>query len=495
MKAAAIIGAGIGGLATAIHLIARGYRVDVYEKEDSPGGKLGEKWMGEYRFDLGPSLFTQPERVEELFRILGEEPSNYFTYNRLDTICRYFWADGSSLDVPSDPVEFAREGGQLMPSGEKILSEYLASARALYEAAGPVFLDQPFPSMKAMTSPGGIRIGKNPMILDPLVSMHHRNSKFFTDPRLVQLFDRYATYNGSNPYKAPATLRLIAHLEHNMGAFFPAHGMYSITQAVRSLAERHGARFHFGSRVEKILRHPGGRRVRGVRVNGEELEYPLVVSDVDVHTLYRTGITDAAPPLIGRRQELSTSALIFYWGIRTTFPGLELHNILFSSEYREEFRHLFDLKMIGPDPTVYIFISSKQVPEDAPAGSENWFVMVNAPENIGQDWDTLVAQTRQVILKKIQTMLGISLEGQIVCEHVEDPRTIESRTGSWHGALYGNSSNSRMSAFSRHPNHRSKIKGLYFTGGSVHPGGGIPLCLASAAIVAGLIDENEKHES
>jgi phytoene dehydrogenase-like protein len=260
--------------------------------------------------------------------------------------------------------------------------------------------------------------------------------------------------------------------------------MYSIVSELTNLALRHGVRFHFGTPVERINRYSPSGAVTGIRIAGKDLKYNAVVSDVDINALYNRGMVDMAKPLPGRKQDLSNSALIFYWGVAGNYPELDLHNILFSSDYREEFKCLFRKKTLPDDPTVYIFISSRVVPGDAMPGHENWFVMIHAPENTGQDWDTLIRKSRHTILDKIQNLTRNNIRQQIVFEHIEDPRSIEVRTGSYNGALYGNSSNSRMSAFIRHPNQRRAVPGLWFTGGSVHPGGGIPLCLASAKIVA-----------
>jgi phytoene desaturase len=494
-RKAAVIGAGIGGLATAIRLRAMGYLVDVFEKEPLPGGKLMELRRDGFRFDLGPSLFTQPERVEELFTLMGEQAADHFRYRRLKNICRYYWPDGTRLDVPADPDEFAYEVRRILHIDPGTTTEYLEKARNLYETAAPLFLDRPFPTWEGMTSEAGQKIGRSPWILDPFISLHKRNQKTFGDPRLVQLFDRYATYNGSDPYKAPATLKMIAHLENNLGAFFPERGMYSIAREITNLGLRNGIRYHLGSAVTRINRYGEDGRVSGIRVNGRDLRFDEVVSDVDIHTLYRRGMVDFSPPLIGRKQQRSTSALIFYWGVSGSYPELDLHNILFSSDYREEFRSLFQKKTLPDDPTIYIFNSSRVCPEDALPGHENWFVMINTPENCGQDWNSLIREARSRILDRIQKLTRNNIAQRIVFEHIEDPRTIESRTGSWAGSLYGNSSNSRMSAFSRHPNMRKVAPGLWFTGGSVHPGGGIPLCLASAKIVAQQIETKNTYEN
>jgi len=487
----AIIGAGIGGLATAIRLVAKGFVVDVFEKESQPGGKLMEIRKDGFRFDLGPSLFTQPERVEELFTLMGERTSDHFRYRRLTNICRYFWPDGTRLNADADPDEFAYEVRRVLHIEPHKTSQYLNQAQRLYDLAAPLLLNRPFPTVEALMSPAGQKIGRNPWILDPFVTLHHRNQKTFTDPRLVQLFDRYATCNGSDPYKAPATLKMIAHLEHNLGAFFPDNGMYSIVRELTNLALRHGVRFHFGTPVERINRYSASGAVTGIRIGAKDLKFDAVVSDVDIHTLYNRGMVDMAKPLLGRNQALSTSALIFYWGVAGSYPELDLYNILFSSDYREEFKCIFRKKTLPDDPTVYIFISSRVVPGDAMPGHENWFVMINTPENTGQDWDTLIRKSRHTILDKIQNLTRNNIRQQIVFEHIEDPRSIEVRTGSYNGALYGNSSNSRMSAFIRHPNQRRAAPGLWFTGGSVHPGGGIPFCLASAKIVADNLEDQK----
>jgi len=491
MRKIAVIGAGIGGIAAAIRMRRRNFEIDVYDHQPGPGGKLAEFRRKGFRFDMGPSLFTQPERVMELFEMAGEDPGEHLPYHRLDLVCRYYYPDGTMLDVPSDPVEFAGKASEVFAVEPGDITGYLEKASKLYATAGPVFLDRPFPAIDALMSEEGKAIGKKPWILDPFVSLHRRNRASFGDHRLVQMFDRFATYNGSNPYKAPATLKMIAHLEHNLGAFFPQKGMYAITDELFKLAVRQGVKFHFGKRVDEIVEDDAGSKVSGIKINGEFLSCDKIISDVDVNTLYRGLLKSRKIPFLAGRQQLSSSAMIFYWGVRGEYPKLDIHNILFSGSYKEEFDHLFRKKKIFADPTVYIFISSKIVPGDAPEGCENWFVMINVPENTGQDWDKYIAEMREVLIAKIRMITGIDISGKILTEHVEDPRTIESRTGSYHGSLYGNSSNSRTSAFSRHANYRGSIKNLYFVGGSVHPGGGIPLCLASAGIVEKIIAKDD----
>ena len=188
-------------------------------------------------------------------------------------------------------------------------------------------------------------------------------------------------------------------------------------------------------------------------------------------------------------EERSSSALIFYWGMKGVFTELDIHNIFFSHDYQDEFEHLFEQKDLYSDPTIYVYISSKHNPTDAPENCENWFVMINAPADAGQNWGELITRSRQRILEKLEQMMGKNLSDCIIREQIVSPLDIFKQTGSVNGSLYGSSSNSRFASFNRHANFRSDISGLYFVGGSVHPGGGIPLCLSSANIVAGLVKE------
>jgi phytoene dehydrogenase-like protein len=202
---------------------------------------------------------------------------------------------------------------------------------------------------------------------------------------------------------------------------------------------------------------------------------------------YKNLLPDVKPPVKTLQQPRSSSALIFYWGIQKIFSELHMHNIFFSNDYAEEFRFIFEEKLIYFDPTIYINITSLEEKGDAPEGCQNWFVMINVPNNIGQDWELLIAEARINILKKLSKRLGQDIKELIMCEEILDPRSIESKTSSWQGSLYGSSSNNRNAAFLRHANKHQHIQNLYFCGGSAHPGGGIPLCLQSARIVSDLV--------
>lgn len=486
-KKIAIIGAGISGLASAVRLANAGFKVDVYEKALHAGGKMNEINTQGYRFDTGPSLFTLPELLTELYTLCNTPAKERIEILKPEISCRYFYPDKTILDGWQDPDKFAREVEDKTNEPATHVREFLAQSEKLYQLTAPLFIFKPLTEPQTLLSWAALKVVKNWRILSPFENMYTRNKKWFDSGKVQQLFNRFATYNGSDPYRAPATLNVIPHLEHNMGAYLPKGGIYQIAKSLQKLAKSQGAVFHFNTPIDKVVTLKN--KVTGIEVKGKNIAYDFVISDVDVFTFYSKLLKQVKLPSTYKKQELSSSAIIFYWGIKKTFPQLDLHNILFSEDYKGEFASIFDAKEIFHDPTVYIYVSSKLNETDAPTGCENWFVMINAPHNIGQQWDKLKEQARKYILQKIKKVLEVDVEDLIDFEQHLDPVLIESKTDSFRGALYGPSSNSKMAAFLRHPNFTRRIKNLYFTGGSVHPGGGIPLCMSSAKIVAQKIIE------
>lgn len=484
-KKAIVIGAGIAGIATAIRLQIKGYAVEVYEANSYPGGKLTQFKQGAYRFDAGPSLFTMPQYVDDLFRLAGKNPQEYFQYKRKNESTRYFWDDGTQLIAHADPRLFAKETEKVLGVPAALVLKKLESSREMYELAGRTFLEKPLNRMRTWLQKDVAKAMLKLHTLSLFSSMHQANKSLLRNPKMVQLFDRYATYNGSDPYRAPGILNIIPHLEHGIGTFHPVKGMHQITESLVQLAEELGVKFHYNQKVKRIVVENG--QASGIVVADRTIAAELVISNMDVTPTYRHLLKDQPAPERTLRQERSSSALIFYWGIRHSFPQLGLHNIFFSKDYRKEFQDIFNGIVPADDPTVYINITSKDVAEDAPDGSENWFVMVNVPENKGQtDWQQLIPAYRDAIIRKLNPLLKLDVASLIENESTLSPLDIELKTSSLGGSLYGTSSNNRYAAFLRHTNDSSRIRNLYFCGGSVHPGGGIPLCLLSAKIVSEL---------
>lgn len=478
----AIIGAGVAGLACAARLAANGHTVTVLEANSEPGGKITELRVGGYRFDAGPSLLTLPSELDDVFRAAGREPRAYYDYERLRTCCHYFFPDGVRLHAHADPERFAEEVESVLGEPKRLVLDYLDHARSLYEATAPVFIEASLHRAATYASLAAVKALVKLPRAGVWSSMHRINRSWFRDPRLIQLFDRYATYNGSDPYRAPGVLTQIPHLEHNLGAYFPRGGMVTIPRALARLGADLGVQFLFDTPVRR-LEHQAGR-VNAVRSDRETIRADAVVCAGDVVHAYQKLLPDLTPPTGVCDQERSSSAVVFYWGVQGSFSELDVHNIFFSEDYGKEFADIFERRTAPTDPTIYVHVSSKVEEHDAPPGKENWFVMVNVAANDGQDWPLLVARLRQRIIERLSKTLGVTLAKLIQTELMLDPCSLEKRTASFMGALYGASSNHWRSAFLRHPQVSRNIDGLYFCGGTVHPGGGIPLCLASAKIVA-----------
>jgi diapolycopene oxygenase len=490
MKTVHIIGAGVAGLACAIRLANKGYQVTVFESNNYPGGKLSSFSSAAFRFDAGPSLFTMPHFVDDLFELSGEDPRAYFSYKKKNIACHYFWEDGVRFTAYGNREAYLQEVETVFEGHSNAVKTYLDKAKKKYDLLAGLFLERSLHQWQTYFNKATLKAITQLHQYELATNLNAVNTRRLKEPHLVQMFNRYATYNGSNPYKTPGLMTLVQHLESHYGTFIPEGGMVQITNALFQLAEKIGVHFKFNTKVSEI--RVVQKKAKGVMANGTFYPADAVISNMDVTPTYKHLLPQEKPPMKLKHQQPSSSAVIFYWGMNESFPELDLHNILFSKDYKKEFDAIFKSQSLYDDPTVYINITSKEVPEDAPKGSENWFVMVNAPYDNGQNWKELTQRLRQHTLAKIARVLGRNVESHIVTEVVRTPLDIEELTQSYKGALYGSSSNRRVDAFLRHPNFSKNIEGLYFCGGSVHPGGGIPLCLLSAKITASLFADRTK---
>jgi phytoene desaturase len=498
----AVVGAGLGGLSAAIRLAVAGYPVEVYEKQSGPGGKAFSEQLGGYRFDTGPSLFTLKPVFDHLFRVAGRRLEDYISLTPLPAICNYFWRDGTRTTAYQDREAMKAEFFRVFREPPEHIDRYLDYSQRIHRITSHLFLERSLHEWSTYRSRGFWSSLVQLPGIDAMRSMDRANGSFFTSPYLRQFFDRYATYNGSDPYQTPATLNIIPHVEYGLGAWAVEGGIHAVPRALERLARELGVRFHYGVPVDRIMTNREGaapRRsthrsaVTGLMVAGEHVPAEVVITNADVITTYEQLLQDTEAPLYKRyrRLEPSSSGLVFYWGVRRRFAELGLHNIFFSDDYAGEFRQIFKEGHCPDDPTIYLNITAKEgSPDDAPSHGENWFVLVNAPWDNGQDWEAEAERVRGAVLSRLSRELGTDVEALIEVESRMLPPDIAARTDSFRGSLYGISSNSRAAAFLRHRNRSPRYPGLYFAGGSAHPGGGMPLVVLGGGIVADLVQRH-----
>lgn len=488
MKSAIIVGAGLGGLATAIRLAARNLQVQIFEKNELPGGKVNLHKAAGYTFDTGASLLTMRHVVEDLFASAGRRAEDYLTIEPLEPICRYRWADGATLDASTDITRTLAEIERVAPEDAAAFESFLADSRRKYEVAERTFLAHSLNDLPRLLRP---RYARDLAVIASWRTLAAHNARHFRSPYLRQLFNRFATYNGSSPYRTPATFALIPYVEFGLGAWYVQGGMYELPRALARLATELGVKISTGVEISRIL--VDNNRARGVvTADGATHESDAVIANSDAIETYSRLVPETARRIYTNRKlarvEPSCSGFVLLLGVRRRYDHLAHHNIFFSTDYEAEFRQIFDEMRPAADPTVYVCATSRTDPTQAPPGCENLFVLVNAPATSERtDWSRESDVYRNLIVKKLEGFGLDGLSAAVEYEHRITPEDFAARYGAHRGALYGASSNSTLSAFFRPPNKARDIENLFFAGGTTHPGGGIPLVLLSGKMAADLV--------
>ena len=376
-KKVIIIGSGIAGLALSVRLKVKGYDVHVFEKNESYGGKLSEFKLGEYRYDFGPKLFTLPELLIDLFKISNHNIDDYIKYKKIEVGCKYFWEDGKVFNAFSDKQKLIKEIVSEFDTDKKKLSNYLNKSKKKFDLTRTIFLEKSLHKTSTFFSVSAFKAILNFFRLDIFKPLNQLNEEAFDDKRLVQLFNRFATYNGSNPYVTSGIMSMIQHLEHDLGVFMPTNGLSDISKSIYNLANDLGVTFSFNSNIEKIITDKN--KAIGVEKNKQKYLADIVVSNMDVNLTYGKLLNGFKKPRYLKDYEPSSSAIVFYWNINRSFKELDLHNIIFSKNNYKEFDYIFNKKLMYEDPTIYICPTSKVVKNDAPEGCENWFILINSP--------------------------------------------------------------------------------------------------------------------
>jgi phytoene desaturase len=501
----AVIGAGVGGMATALRLAKAGHMVTVFEQGERIGGKLNV-WepdvpgIGTFRFDTGPHVLTMPWAIRELFEDLGERMEDFLDLVRMDPICRYHFPDEPLFDAPADPDEALARIAERFPEDEGGFRELLAYSRRVHEVTVEPFLRQDFSTaVRGIPTPKQWGQLFQFLGLTPWRTIHDLSEQYLRHPKLRQIFDLYAFYNGSSPYKASAIFAIIAWVQWGDGTFYLRGGLRTYADALERLAEKFGVTVRTGERVEQILvdndRHDG-EPVTGVLTGCGEYRADAVICNADPLTTYAALLPELNRPPAFSHERLaevqpSTSAFVMLLGVRgtpaTDFPLLSHYNSFLPLSLDDEFAAIFERGVPAPDPVIGVTCQSVTEPDCAPSGYSTLFVMTSPPPLSSRFvWNaTNTAAYRARILNLLETRCGLlGLQERIVCEQIWTPETFVERYGAWRGSLYGVSSNGWRSAFLRPPNRSREVQGLYFVGGGTHPGGGLPLVTLGGKIVA-----------
>jgi 1-hydroxycarotenoid 3,4-desaturase len=477
-----IIGAGIGGLACAIALAARGLGVTVVERAPCAGGKMRQTDVGGQPIDSGPTVFTMRWVFQALFEAAGARFEDYVSLQKLDVLARHAWSENERFDLFADIAQAADAVGEFSgPQEARRFLAFCAEARSIFQTLKGSFIAAPRPNPFSLSTRIGLHRPGLLLGIRPFSSFWNALSGHFHDPRLRQLFGRYATYNGSSPFLSPATLMLIAHVEQD-GVWTIRGGMQCLAQAMEKLARSKGVEFRFGAEANEVVLQRG--RAAGVMLATKELlagDAVVVNADISAlgHGLLGDGVASAVPPVAAKDRSLSAVT----WAMTAQTSGFSLlrHNVFFSKDYRAEFDQIFAKARLPDAPTVYICAQDRDAAVPAPP-TERLLLLVNAPavgdrRNFAPE-EIATCQTRVLALLE---RCGLSIRPRAVS--VTTPWDFHRLFPASGGALYGRAAHGWMASF-RRPGSATKIPGLYLAGGSTHPGAGVPMAALSGQLAA-----------
>ncbi len=488
-----IIGAGLGGLASACLLAKRGHSVTIFEKNECPGGKIGQIKAKGFRFDTGPSLLTMPAVLDELFAKCGQQLEDYLNLLQLDPITRYFYNDETIFNSYQSTSASLREIQQIAPEDIKAYRQFLNHCAHLYNRIEEPFLRNPLYNFADLNELKLLDFFK----IDAFQSLSSEVDSRFKSSYLRKFFKRFATYNGSSPYRAPATLNVITHVETSMGGYYIDGGVYKLVEALTELASKFGVAIKYNRKVTSIKIRD--KKVYGLKISGgAEYSADIIIANSDAAETYLKLLPKKEVSFTIRKKinsaEPSVSGFIMLLGIDKKYQQLDHHNVFFSSDYEKEFDELFNKKIVPDEPTIYVANTSFTNPAHAIKGGSNLFVLVNAPcLSDSWSWKNKNKDYGDKVIGLLEKYGLRDLKESIIYRRHLTPVHFYKRYGSNKGSIYGSSSNSKAAAFLRPKNKAGNLRGLYLAGGSTHPGGGIPLVILSAFNVEELIRRDIKN--
>ena len=499
----AVIGGGLGGLAAACTLAARGYSVVLFEKSPWLGGKAAVLNEGGFRFDMGPTILTVPAVLRQVFAEANRKMDDYLTLVRLDPQWRCFFADGATLDLVQDVDAMAKTLDTFAPDSGSAegYRKFIGLSQRLHRISDNYYFWKSIGGISDMFS---VRQGMNLSTLGDVMKMRMGRSvastvrKFVPDARAAQMLDHFTQYVGSSPDASPAVLCGIAHMQTNEGVWYPVGGTRAVPVALAKLAEELGVELRTGVGVKHIHTTPKGDAVTGVELDtGETVAVSAVVSNADSVRTHRELLNGNAAKAVKkfekkRAYEPACSGVVLYLGLNKSYDHLLHHNFVFSADPEVEFHDIYDRGEPAADPTCYLAATARTEPATAPPGGEALYVLVHTPYlRPRHDWKAMFPAYRQVILDKLKTTGRMpDIESRIVYESHLTPQDIHDRYRVLDGAIYGLASHGKWNGAFKPANRSRDIKGLYFAGGAAHPGPGMPMVLMSGWIAADSLDQD-----
>jgi len=487
-KKVVIIGGGLGGMSAGIRLAADNYDVTILEKGGRLGGKLNKRGGMGYTFDIGPTILTMPWVLEQLFKHVNRNLSDYIHIKRIEPQWKTFFEDGTVIDLTCDIPELIKQLESVSKDDANEVFSYLNYCSKMYEYSLKSFYKK---SLTGLTDLRSMHSVKELLSMDPLKTINQRTKRFFKNKKLQQLFNTFTTNIGSSPYHAPAFLSQLAHIQLGLGIYYVEGGMFQIADAMSRVVHELEADVHLNAQVKRIL--TSGTKAIGVELeNGIIIDADLVISNLDVIPTYKTLLKGSLKSKQLKQEEEkfppAVSGFALLLGIKRPYPNLTHHNFFFSDNPDKEFDHIFNKGVPADDPTIYVGISSKTDPSQAPQGKENFFVLTHVPPlSEGDCWENKKEKYRKLIFDKLERMGLKELKNNIEFEYTLTPEDFKNLYGSNGGSMYGVVSDRKKNGGFKFPSESTLLENLYFVGGSTHPGGGVPYVILSGQLTADLI--------
>jgi phytoene desaturase len=479
---ALVIGAGLGGIATAARLARAGFKVKVLEKTEAPGGRCSQLVRDGHRFDIGATLFLMPEVFAETYTALGERMEDLLELRRIDPTYQLRFEDGTQLALTSNLNEMQAQLEAIEPGSFGGLLRYLVEGHQAYHLCLQRFVGRNFYHL-----PEYFSLQNLPLLfkLKALVNHYDNIGHYFQDPHLKAAFTYQNMYLGLSPFDAPATYSLVQYTELADGVWFPVGGIYRVIESLAAIAEAHGVRFMYNAPVKQI--EVDGHRATGVVLqDGSRLSADVIVANADLPYVYSHLLPDSAEARRLERLKYTCSAIMFYWGVDTVYPQLGTHNVFLAGDYRTSFDRIFKDHLLPDEPSFYVHAPARTDPSAAPVGEDTLMVLVPAGHldaGSPQDWDGLQARARSAVIHRLAASTGVDdLEKHLKFEVSYTPHDWLSIYNLAKGAAFGLSHNFLQIGYLRPHNRHHRYTNLYFVGSSTHPGTGLPMVLLSARL-------------